>query len=400
MKSKSIAVFLLGMILAGLSLAQAAEPPAGSPLRAMVLDTLRPRVERDLGQPVKFVISTLNVDGGWAYVSATPVRAADGAAIDWRRTRFAREIANGVMSDMVDALLRDEGGRWGIVEYALGPSDVVWVEWIKKYRLPEAFFLGTGGAGSAAINPSPNPPMATAPSSPTRPPTQSPTADRAPLAPKPAAPAPEERKREAAFDAYMVALRTLEAFEASHDMDQWQEGLEAAEWATRLDSEQADYWRALGYAYALVAGEDHLASTMAENAFSKAISRDGRDTAARLSLAQLQLARASFSLALDNLEAALKLKPELAVSPVVADMCRAYIADRQAVRGARYFAKFLDARPKAQSVRLGLAILLNETGRAKETFPLLRIVAEDPLASQQDAAQASEFEKAWQEAGR
>ena len=75
MKSKSIAVFLLGMILAGLSLAQAAEPPAGSPLRAMVLDTLRPRVERDLGQPVKFVISTLNVDGGWAYVSAAPVRA-------------------------------------------------------------------------------------------------------------------------------------------------------------------------------------------------------------------------------------------------------------------------------------------------------------------------------------
>jgi hypothetical protein len=131
------------VLAAGLFLpftARAAEPPRGSPLRQAVLDALRPRVERDIGPPVQFMIERINVEGSWAFVSATPQRL-NGAPVDWSRTRFARDFAADAMSDSLLALLRNEGGAWRVKEYALGPTDVAWIEWIAKYRLSERFFM-------------------------------------------------------------------------------------------------------------------------------------------------------------------------------------------------------------------------------------------------------------------
>jgi hypothetical protein len=119
----------------------AGEPPRGSPERAAVLDALRPAVERDLGPPVMFRIERMNVEGAWAFVSATPMR--NGEPLDWSRTRFAKLIAQDAMSDAILALLRrGPSGAWRVVEYALGPTDVTWEEWIPKHRLSRSFFLG------------------------------------------------------------------------------------------------------------------------------------------------------------------------------------------------------------------------------------------------------------------
>jgi hypothetical protein len=131
------------VLAAGLVLpfaARSAEPPRGSALRQVVLDALRPRVERDIGPPVQFLIERINVEGPWAFVSATPQRL-NGAPVDWSRTRYARDFAADAMSDMILALLHHEGGAWRVREYALGPTDVTWVEWIPKYRLSERFFM-------------------------------------------------------------------------------------------------------------------------------------------------------------------------------------------------------------------------------------------------------------------
>lgn len=134
--------FIIGAI-AGLAFvvgAAAFEPPRGSQSRAEILQSLRTRVERDIGPPVEFVIERMNLVNGWAFVSATPQRRG-GAKVDWSRTRFADAFAADAMSDAVLALLRQEGGRWRVIEYALGPTDVAWEEWIPKYRLPRSFFL-------------------------------------------------------------------------------------------------------------------------------------------------------------------------------------------------------------------------------------------------------------------
>lgn len=46
------------------------------------------------------------------------------------------------MSDLVLALLWWDGGGWRVVEYGIGPTDVIWEEWRQKHRLPRELFAG------------------------------------------------------------------------------------------------------------------------------------------------------------------------------------------------------------------------------------------------------------------
>lgn len=132
----------LAFVLAALFAAPsvfAVEPPPGSPDRAAVLAALRARVEIDLDTPIGFRVSRIDVSRGWAYVSAIPTRGRRD--LDWASTKFARTFADDMMSNMVLALLTDRGGRWMVVEYALGPTDATWEEWIGRYRLPRSLFV-------------------------------------------------------------------------------------------------------------------------------------------------------------------------------------------------------------------------------------------------------------------
>jgi lipopolysaccharide biosynthesis regulator YciM len=144
-----------------------------------------------------------------------------------------------------------------------------------------------------------------------------------------------------------------------------------------------------------VASIDTTASTLAEDALNKALARNAKDTAAHLILARLQLARAAFAPAIDHMEAAIALKPELADSALVAEMCRAYLADGLGLRGEAFFTAQLQAAPKANPLRLGKAILLGERGEITEAIPLAQGVADDPRATQEDANKARELIAAW-----
>ena len=118
---------------------EAVEPPRGSPERAAILAELRTRVEADLGAPIAFRLSRIDVDGEWAYVGAIPTRGSQ--PLDWATTRFADAFAKDMMSNHVLALLRREpDGSWRTAEYALGPTDVAWVDWIAKYGVPRSLF--------------------------------------------------------------------------------------------------------------------------------------------------------------------------------------------------------------------------------------------------------------------
>lgn len=121
-------------------------PRPGSAERRAIMDTLRPRVERDLGQKVVFEVSRLRVQDGWAFMIVTP-RRPDGSPIDFSRTRFGRWYEAGSFSDLAIALLRRRGGRWRVVEYALGPTDVVYLDWARRHGAPRALFEPERGAG-------------------------------------------------------------------------------------------------------------------------------------------------------------------------------------------------------------------------------------------------------------
>jgi hypothetical protein len=121
-------------------LAAQTTPPRGSPLRADLMNALRPTVEAEIGGQIEFVVTQLRVMQQWAFASVQPQRPG-GTPIDWRRTKFREEFASDTMSNLVLALLAHDGAGWRVVEYAIGPTDVAWEEWIAKHRLPRQLFI-------------------------------------------------------------------------------------------------------------------------------------------------------------------------------------------------------------------------------------------------------------------
>lgn len=142
--------------------AAAREPERGSSERTAIVAAVRSRVEQDLGPPVVFTIRALNVESGWAYVLATP-RRNDRDVIDWSRTRFARTIEAGFMSDRVMALLRGDGDRWQLVEYVLGPADGAWEDWPARHNVPRALFAPPARAGAESGSAQPAPVLSAVP---------------------------------------------------------------------------------------------------------------------------------------------------------------------------------------------------------------------------------------------
>ena len=112
----------------------------GTPERARLLDAARPTFESEIGGPIEFVVTTLNAYDGWAFGNVR-VQRPGGQPIDWRRTQFAEDYAQGMFETGGHFfLMRSEGGAWTMVEYALGPTDVAWDWWRQQHSLPEALF--------------------------------------------------------------------------------------------------------------------------------------------------------------------------------------------------------------------------------------------------------------------
>ena len=100
-------------------------PAAGSAERRAILAALRPAVEARLGKNVGFKISTIRIDKGWAFVVADPQRKA-GKQIDIRKV-FPEDWDN--MDGLrTEAVLRRRGGRWMLVDHAIGATDVWYCE--------------------------------------------------------------------------------------------------------------------------------------------------------------------------------------------------------------------------------------------------------------------------------
>ena len=106
------------MMMLALALAAAAPAPVE---RKAVLDALRPAVERKLGPNVEFVVQVIRVEDGWAFVMADPQRKG-GKPIDGKRV-FGEDFEN--MDGLrVDAVLQLKNGRWKVVDFGIGATDV------------------------------------------------------------------------------------------------------------------------------------------------------------------------------------------------------------------------------------------------------------------------------------
>lgn len=114
-------------------------PERGSKERMAVMDTLRKPVEKVLGQHVIFIVDTLNVGEGWAFLNGRP-RKPSGEIVDFSKTPYAQAIADGAFEDSISALLYDDGSGWKVLSYEIGATDVPWAAWPDEFNAPADLF--------------------------------------------------------------------------------------------------------------------------------------------------------------------------------------------------------------------------------------------------------------------
>ena len=102
------------------------EPARGTPLRADILDAIRPHLEWQLAAPIEIVVQGIRVQGDRAFVSAYAQRPG-GVPIDMAQTPMAQrgdywpEVSDGTT---IQALLQRSGRMWVAVHHAVGATDV------------------------------------------------------------------------------------------------------------------------------------------------------------------------------------------------------------------------------------------------------------------------------------
>jgi hypothetical protein len=121
--------FIASLMLAGYALiapAHAWETPArGTPLRAALMDAIRPGVESQLGFEVEFVIDEARVAGLAAFVMVRPQHPG-GRQIRFSETLLADQGDFIDTSLATQALLRRTNSGWAVAAIAIGATDVWW----------------------------------------------------------------------------------------------------------------------------------------------------------------------------------------------------------------------------------------------------------------------------------
>ena len=114
-------------------------PEKGTPERKAILDALRVPVERELKQKIVFVADNFKVQGTWAFVSGTPQNTSGGEP-NYRGTPYFEARDQGAFDNNFFALLKRTGGKWRVIKYAIGCTDVCYYDWFETHKAPKAIF--------------------------------------------------------------------------------------------------------------------------------------------------------------------------------------------------------------------------------------------------------------------
>ena len=140
MFEKILALFALTAIFAlAISAQSVYTPEKGSAERKTILDALRLPVERELKQKIVFAADNFKVQGTWAFIGGTPQKP-DGGEPNYRGTPYWQAKQDGVFDNNFFALLRKTSGKWRVVTYAIGCTDVCYADWWSRYKAPKAVF--------------------------------------------------------------------------------------------------------------------------------------------------------------------------------------------------------------------------------------------------------------------
>jgi hypothetical protein len=137
-RTAQICFMCLSALITTQALAQPSyTPEKNSPERKAILDVLRVPVERDLKQKIVFVADNFKVQGSWTFVSGRPTTPSGGQP---NLKGTAWEDAEDLFDDNFFGLLRKRNGKWRVVAYALGCTDVCYSDWWKRHNAPKSIF--------------------------------------------------------------------------------------------------------------------------------------------------------------------------------------------------------------------------------------------------------------------
>jgi hypothetical protein len=134
-----LVLLMLAVVPVGAQGGKPTTPAAGSAERKAIMDALRVPVEKKLKQKVIFKVNHLKVLNGWAHLRGQPLQP-NSKPINYRGTEWQEAIENGAFDDGVYALLRKKSGKWKVVTFNIGATDVVWDTWDEDYGAPLAIF--------------------------------------------------------------------------------------------------------------------------------------------------------------------------------------------------------------------------------------------------------------------
>ena len=114
-------------------------PEKGTAERAVILNALRVPVEKELKQKIQFALTNFKVQGNWAYLDGAPQNASGGRP-NYKNTESHSAIDAQMFDNNFFALLKKTGGKWRVVKYQIGCTDVCYLEWRAQYKAPKAIF--------------------------------------------------------------------------------------------------------------------------------------------------------------------------------------------------------------------------------------------------------------------
>lgn len=106
-------------------------PEKGSAERKVIIDALRIPVQRELKKPVIFDDVRLRVKGNWAVIDTVTPLNPDGTKFNYRGSisNYAKCInrrGQDCGDEQYSALLTKIGGKWKVIEFGSGATDV-WI---------------------------------------------------------------------------------------------------------------------------------------------------------------------------------------------------------------------------------------------------------------------------------
>ena len=132
----SILLFAFACVVEGQSVHT---PAKGSTERKLILDALRIPIEKELKQKIVFAAEHFHVAGNWVFVGGDP-QSPGGGQPNYRGTPYQEAKDADMFDNNFFALLKKTAGKWKVVHYAIGCTDVCYADWWRRYKAPKAIF--------------------------------------------------------------------------------------------------------------------------------------------------------------------------------------------------------------------------------------------------------------------